>query len=89
MKIVKYNDSHNEQIVKMIVWHVIPSFICDIVFYWMLFVGPLYAWNSVKDSFTSQRLSLQGLEENVPLDIAKFVFSWVWRKITTRLGVDN
>jgi hypothetical protein len=53
----------------------------------MLFVGPLYAWNSLKDSFTSQRLSFHGAEENVPLDIVRVVLSWVWRKITTRLGI--
>lgn len=54
----------------MVLWRVMPSFVCDAVFYWMLFLSPIAAWKS----FKAATMNAEGENQTM-----RVFFSWVWR----------
>ena len=61
---------------QLALWQILPAFICDIAFYWMLFLAPYSAWNSFK-----ARLS----EDEGGTNIARDFLMWLWRNAKLKL----
>lgn len=51
-------------------WSFLPSFICDIAFYWMLFLAPYAAWHSFKVGLANGEVHFHP---------ARDFFLWIWR----------
>lgn len=51
-------------------WSFLPSFICDIAFYWMLFLAPYAAWHSFKVGLANGEAHFHP---------ARDFFLWIWR----------
>lgn len=63
-------------LVQLALWQVLPSFICDFAFYWMLFLAPYAAWNCFKACLTQ----VEGGN-----NVTKDVIMWLWRKAKLKL----
>lgn len=61
---------------QLVLWQILPAFICDIAFYWMLFLAPYSAWNSFK-----ARLS----EDEGGTNITRDFLMWLWRNAKLKL----
>lgn len=53
-------------------WSFLPSFICDLAFYWMLFLAPYAAWHSFKVGLA---------DGEVHFHPARDFFLWIWRML--------
>lgn len=58
-------------LLQLFLWKILPSFICDIAFYWMLFLAPYSAWHCFKAQLA------EGQHDNNP---ARDFLLWLWRK---------
>lgn len=58
-------------LLQLFLWQFLPSFICDIAFYWMLFLAPYSAWHCFKAQLA------EGEHDNNP---ARDFLLWLWRK---------
>ena len=56
---------------QLFLWQFLPTFICDIAFYWMLFLAPYSAWHCFKAQLA------EGERDNNP---ARDFLLWLWRK---------
>ncbi|KAJ7386281.1 hypothetical protein OS493_010686 [Desmophyllum pertusum] len=56
---------------QLVLWQFLPTFICDIAFYWMLFLAPYSAWHCFK-----ARLAEGEGDSNPTRDF----LLWLWRK---------
>ena len=58
-------------LLQLFLWQFLPSFICNIAFYWMLFLAPYSAWHCFKAQLA------EGEHDNNP---ARDFLLWLWRK---------
>lgn len=61
---------------QLVLWQFLPTFVCDIAFYWMLFLAPYSAWNCFK-----ARLS----EDEGGNNLTRDFLMWLWRKAKLKL----
>lgn len=61
---------------QLLIWQVLPLFVCDIAFYWMLLTAPFTAWNSFKTRLNESRAGNSLIGD---------FFSWLWRKALQKL----
>lgn len=61
---------------QFLMWQVLPAFVCNFAFYWMLLMAPYAAWNSFKTRWSESRVG------NSP---ARDFCSWLWRKAFQKL----
>ncbi|XP_032237003.1 bifunctional apoptosis regulator [Nematostella vectensis] len=70
-------------LIHLIIWHFMPQFVGNFFFYWLLLMSPVYGWSVLKTSwYEADRQYGPGTGL-----LARQVVSWVWRKVSTRLGV--
>lgn len=60
----------------LLMWQVLPTFVCNFAFYWMLFMAPYAAWNSFKTRWSESR---------VGNSLIRDFCSWLWRKAFQKL----
>ena len=51
-------------------WQILPTFLCDFAFYWMLFLAPYAAWNCFKARLT---------EDEGGGNLTRNFLMWLWR----------
>lgn len=60
---------------QLVLWNFLPSFICDVAFYWMLFLAPYSAWHSFKPH----------LADGEGGNPSRNFLLWLWRKAWMKL----
>lgn len=63
-------------LLQLFLWQFLPSFICNIAFYWMLFLAPYSAWHCFKAQLS------EGERDNNP---ARNFLLWLWRKAKMKI----